>query len=1621
MKRKSLPLAASILTVASTLSTVLPGHAQPLSVRHSGTYTSAKITEIVAYDPASKLMYTAAGTDGGINVIDVSNPAAPTLSTVQGGTISITAILAGYTDVNSVSIKNGVLAAAVANSDGTQPGRVFFFNAATGEHLGNVASGVLPDMLTFTPDGKKVLVANEGEMVAGGTRGGAGDPEGSITVIRFANDAPVSPANAAGATAQQLTFTAFNGQEEDLRRRGVRIFPTVSAAQDLEPEYIAVSPDGKEARVTLQEASAFAVIKNLDTASPTLSEIQPLQAKDFSKGLPSVENFTWDPNVTIGATATGQSLKLGGFSGLHFEGYNGSKLRMITITDRGPNGEPADYVPSTPGQERPFALPAFQPRMVRFELDPATGRVTLLNQILLFKPDGVTPMTGLPNMTGGTPNLAYVDETPIDLSKNLIPTDPLGIDPEGIVTQAGPDGVIGTIDDIFWAVDEYRVAILKFQAQPGGGAKLIKRYVPAGTAAANGGAPLSTADSEALPAVYAQRRPNRGFEAVALDATLGKVYAFIQSPLDNPDTTANSTSSSSRNLRIVELDIATEAVTGEYLYVLDNVSGAGTSKADKIADAVSLGKGRFLAIERDDRTDGLSSKLAYEVDLKGATNINVTANLAGLSGAQTVENLTVDQLAALTPPIYPTWKRSIANLASVGYTGVSKLEGFTFINETTWAVINDNDFAMSGVIAGNGSAPLNPSPEPIQIGLVTFDQSNGLDASDREISSSLGAIQIVNRPVLGLPMPDSIASFSAGGQAYYITANEGDDRGEVERLSNAIFPLDPGAFPNAATLKGNAVLGRLNVSSIEGKLNLGGASVTTTRIDGDYDLDGDFDALYTIGTRSFTIWNAQGRRVYDSGDDFERITAELVPAQFNSDGTAASYDTRSDNKGPEPEAAATGVINGRTYAFIGLERTGGIMVYDVTNPVEAEFVQYVSQVGDVAPEGLIFLPADASPFNGVPGLAVANEVSKTLSLYRIDLQPRVVAVAAASAAGRYAAGDEILIAVNFDQTVTVTGSPTLTLNVGGVARTATYVGAEGNKLTFRYIVQAGDNVADLDYVGADSLDLAGGTIQGATSNLAAATVLPAPGADGSLGKNSAIVIDTVQGLILLTGTYAQGADGAPGSNTNNLPLGYLYNKFHGVVTSGSSRLAYSAEVAPAFGKGKPLTGIWSDNLGSPRLLARQDMPNPAVTPNLFAAFTPAAFATDLFSSEAGQAVFRGNVTKQGFSFWRQAAGGLDILAKANDQVASASLKSVNPGAVDASGKAYFTATFAAKNGTNANNDSALVKAGVAGDDLVLAREGQDAPGASGALYGQLAGRVSVSPGGSVAFVAPLTKGTDSGFNATNDTALFVGTTPAKLVRENDPADGATSGVFAGFGRPALNTAGKVALAAVVRAVPGTKLVNATNDSGIWSDLAGTVKLVAREGAQAPDTAGTPIPGVTFKEMRGASPLITDQFVIFSASLAGNTVKPNNDVALFSWNGTTLRMIAREGDVAKGARDGALIDKITTFAANPAGHVAFGSRLTSAAASQAISRFNDSAILRTDAAAVNPTIIFRTGDTVSPAPGMPALLNIRALNFLPGSAGADGWGRAVDDLGGVATVLTFQGGVQGIGTLDGVDQ
>jgi len=256
---------------------------------------------------------------------------------------------------------------------------------------------------------------------------------------------------------------------------------------------------------------------------------------------------------------------------------------------------------------------------------------------------------------------------------------------------------------------------------------------------------------------------------------------------------------------------------------------------------------------------------------------------------------------------------------------------------------------------------------------------NSLDVSDRDNSFDMRTWTI-----WGMYMPDSIASYvGSDGKLYLVTANEGDSRdypgySEVARVGAASVRLDSRLYPNEAELKLPSELGRLNI----------------TTATGDTDGDGDIDMLHVFGARSFSIWDAEAKMVYDSKNDFERIQRTDYVGLHNLTHTSNTPDDRSDDKGPEPEAITTGVIRGRTYAFIGNERQGNIMIYDVTDPTAVRFASQwwnrntaaataTAEAGDLGPEGVLFIAAADSP-NGRPLLVVANEISGTTTVWQIN-------------------------------------------------------------------------------------------------------------------------------------------------------------------------------------------------------------------------------------------------------------------------------------------------------------------------------------------------------------------------------------------------------------------------------------------------------------------------------------------------------------------------------------------------------------------------------------------------------------------------------------------------------------
>lgn len=369
---------------------------------------------------------------------------------------------------------------------------------------------------------------------------------------------------------------------------------------------------------------------------------------------------------------------------------------------------------------------------------------------------------------------------------------------------------------------------------------------------------------------------------------------------------------------------------------------------------------------------------SYTIDPEGSVSIIDLTN--GLSNA------------TVTTANFQQFNGSEGYLRSIGIRifspGASAAQDF----EPEYITISpDNVFAYVVLQENNAVATLHiPTATFISVKPLGYKNhmlpGNGIDASDRD-----DIINIANWPVKGMYQPDGIASYMVNGNLYFITANEGDARdyaGFTEEARVNSLNLDPVAFPNGAFLKQNSNLGRL----------------TVTRATGDANGDGLFEELYVFGSRSFSIWDANLNLIFDSGDEMEKIVAAAVPTYFNVSNADKTFDSRSDNKGPEPEDVKIANIRGEYYAFIVLERQGGVMVYNVSNPYNPKFITWennrdynaphpsnptpaqIAAIGDLGPEGLVHIPANVSPI-GHDLIAITNEVSGSVTIFRVILTP----------------------------------------------------------------------------------------------------------------------------------------------------------------------------------------------------------------------------------------------------------------------------------------------------------------------------------------------------------------------------------------------------------------------------------------------------------------------------------------------------------------------------------------------------------------------------------------------------------------------------------------------------------
>lgn len=235
----------------------------------------AGAAEISAYDPSTKRLFVV--NNGAVNKIDVIDMTDPSKMT------AIHSIPSNGGAVNSVAVNKGLLAAAIESSDKQQPGKVIVYNTKDYSEIKTITTGSLPDMVTFSSDGQYILTANEGEPNADYSV----DPVGSVSIISVKDDYQVV----------NVDFSSFESEYAALQQKGLRVFgPGASFAQDIEPEYVTISPDSKTAWVTLQENNAIAKI---DLATKTATNIFPLGFKDYNTATNAIDPSNEDNGVSF--------------------------------------------------------------------------------------------------------------------------------------------------------------------------------------------------------------------------------------------------------------------------------------------------------------------------------------------------------------------------------------------------------------------------------------------------------------------------------------------------------------------------------------------------------------------------------------------------------------------------------------------------------------------------------------------------------------------------------------------------------------------------------------------------------------------------------------------------------------------------------------------------------------------------------------------------------------------------------------------------------------------------------------------------------------------------------------------------------------------------------------------------------------------------------------------------------------------------------------------------------------------------------------------------------------------------------------------------------------------------
>ena len=462
----------------------------------------------------------------------------------------------------------------------------------------------------------------------------------------------------------------------------------------------------------------------------------------------------------------------------------------------------------------------------------------------------------------------------------------------------------------------------------------------------------------------------------------------------------------------IAVEAADKTQNGAVLFYQLNNQGSGTFikavKAGSLPDMLTFspdGNKVLVANEGEPNSD-------YTLDPEGSVSVIEVTNSIPADLSSTI-NLSTDITFSsdlLTSEDFDTDGERIellkaAGLKLAGPVGTTLAQSL----EPEYITVSENSkTAFVALQENNAIGIIDLESNTIEIKPLGF-KDWGEFQLDYTNKDEIASFQHVDN-LYGMYQPDTITSFQWQGATFILTANEGDSR-DYDGYSEEIRVkdiIDPDELNKTLSTELQTFY-----DTSGGSNGLGRLKVTTAL--GDADNDGIYEELYAYGARSFSIWDQNINLVYDSGDDFGKISASILGDNFNSTHTENKGDNRSDDKAGEPEAIAVGKIGDNTYSFIASERSGDLFIYDISNPFNVSFSAYynnrdfnidyeldddlanpcdetegmdcsmIESAGDLGPESIKFVSSDQSP-NGMPLLIIGNEVSGSVTVYQVIVE-----------------------------------------------------------------------------------------------------------------------------------------------------------------------------------------------------------------------------------------------------------------------------------------------------------------------------------------------------------------------------------------------------------------------------------------------------------------------------------------------------------------------------------------------------------------------------------------------------------------------------------------------------------